>query len=310
VKRVVLVACVVLAAPAIAAPAPALPFSVDVLGHDEAQSDTLVVIADTFRFQIPQTFEQQMRDGRVVYSGPIRGRHGPGELTFWATAERFKGTLDALVARETAAVGATSTSSAPAVIRHGTAADDVHSRVVMLVFADRTELRTVVIEAGTAYIHHCETANVDDGWDNLGDECRFYASTFAVAQPPLPIAIARPPASPSGNGSPMLYESEIASTPGGWQRGTVMPWLDRQIGPFLERCLADARSGDSQWNVAFDVEPDGRASRLTATSNDKPVAAGLRACILEALAAHPLRVRGALPRHATHVSAMLLIPYE
>lgn len=167
------------------APSSALPRAKDVLPAGEVSGESLAVIADGYRFQIPPTLSSTGTGN--VYSGKVSGMIADTTLSIWVTKEPFTGDAKALVTREVNAAKtakATITQAAgPAMMSTQGSMDNSHAQRFVAQFADRYEMREVTVYKGTAYIFHCETPATLNAWINVGSDCMIKGTTFHVAPP-------------------------------------------------------------------------------------------------------------------------------
>ncbi|HEY1549991.1 MAG TPA: hypothetical protein VGG28_19315 [Kofleriaceae bacterium] len=300
------------AAPAPAPTMPLPPLSADVLPPDEATPNTRAVAGDGYHFQIPASFAPTKRGDDLVYTGTLDGAASAAQLTFWATATPFKGTLDALVTRETAAAtsaGAKPPDVGPVMIAVGKDIKTGYARRLTIEFPDHFELRTLSVDKGTAYILHCETPNVQAAWANVGTECITRSTTFTIGATPLAAPSPSPTPHVDAPDTPNVtfFGSKIDAAHG-WKKATVSPWLENQLVPFMKPCLAKSPVS-SEWKVDFDLGADGTGGKLvvvTATGDEtpKPGPADVATCLAAALTAHPL---AATAKGTTHVVAIFQI---
>ena len=248
-----------------------LPLSADVLHHDEATPDTRVVSGDGFHYQIPKDFTKA---GANAYSGTVTGFTSTAKLTFAATAEPFRGSLDDLVARE--AKGADDVG--PVMVQVAGDVKEQYAKRFTVKTDSDIELRTVLVHEGKAYILRCSTPNVPNAWANVGSDCITRSTTFHVAPPPL-VKIAAPV-----GGAPPTTEGVIimASKIKGEARpkADVNDWLET-AAQWLKPCALPASAGTT-FKITFDLGADGRASNPSAevgTDAFKPVDATTKSCI-------------------------------
>lgn len=108
------------------------------------------------------------------------------KLSLWVTKEAFKGDTKALVARETTAAKAASAKvdpPEPSFIHTAGVADTTHAQRFIAHFPDRIELRVMTVNAGNAFILHCETPEAPNAWINVGSTCMIRGVTLHVAPP-------------------------------------------------------------------------------------------------------------------------------
>ncbi len=164
-----------------------LPRAKDVLPAGEVSGDSLVVTGDGYRFQIPPGLAGNDRPFGVVYSGTYAGMISDAKLSVWVTKEAFKSDTKALVVRETTAAKAASAKvdpAEPSFITTAGVADTSHAQRFIAHFPDRIELRVMTVNAGNAFILHCETPEAPNAWINVGSTCMTRGVTLHVAPPP------------------------------------------------------------------------------------------------------------------------------
>lgn len=287
------------------APSDQPPLSADVLPRDEATPKTRAVIADDFRFQIPESFTKAEQDGHVVYTGTVEGFASPATMTFWASSEPFKGNLDALVKRETKAAADAKGEKpdvGPVMVFVADQVKQGYAKRLTIKFPDRIELRTVVAHDGKAFIMHCATPNVSNAWANVGSDCITRSTTFNVA--PLPLKPVKKPAGPPPPDVPNVkfMASKVEGT--ARQKTDVKPWLE-DIAPFVKPCFASLEKGTS-FKVSFEIAPDGAVGKSGVTDkDDKPADAKLAECAAKALATQKLDGKAAAATKVTMIFAVV-----
>ncbi len=160
-----------------------LPRAKDVLPAGEVSGESLVVMGDGYRFQIPPT----LAASGTKYTGKVSGMIGDATLTMWVTKEPFAGDVKALAARETkdatSAGGKITESLSPAMMKTAGTMDNSHAQRFVVQLPGRYEMRELTVNHGTAYIFHCETPDVLNAWINVGSDCMIKGTTFHVAPP-------------------------------------------------------------------------------------------------------------------------------
>lgn len=161
-----------------------LPRAKDILPAGEVSGDSLVVVGDGYRFQVPPVFAST---GAGKYTGRVSGMIADTTLTFWVSKEPFAGDTKALVAREldeAKATRATITQAAgPAMMKTAGTMDNAHAQRFVAQFPDRYEMREMTVYKGNAYVFHCATPAVLNAWINVGSDCMIKGTTFHVAPP-------------------------------------------------------------------------------------------------------------------------------
>ena len=268
--------------PAGSAPALELPpLSADVLPRDEATPRSRAVIGEGFHFQIPEGFTRvDHASGAPAYRGEVKGVAGPGRLTFWATSEPFADTLAALVEREGKAArldGASEPDVGPVLQLVAGSVKRDYARRMTLRFPDRTELRTLVVHDGKAYVHHCEAPDGPRAWASVGSECVTRSTTFHVAPPPR-----RGPASSTRAAPPPAAANVVfmgsRTTGTGRARADVKEWLE-SVSPYVKPCLAGLPAG-TDWRVALALAAIGAIGDLAVNKGEARIAdPDVEACV-------------------------------
>ena len=166
-------------------PAPPLPRAEDVLPPDEVSRGSLVVTGEGFRFQV-RPEHHRIADPRsaVAYRGIVKGILEPAETTLYASRERFSGSLQELVKRETnsaVAHGGTLSENSPVKLAIQGRMGDAHRFLVAT--KDVIEVRVMAVHEGYAYMFHAETPRTPNAFANVGSNLMIYGSTFHVAPP-------------------------------------------------------------------------------------------------------------------------------
>lgn len=176
-------------APAPEAPqAQGLPRAEDVLPSGEVSQGSLAVLADGYRFQVPEGFEPAEVDvegAEQVYAGDVDGIISPTRLTFYVTHEPFDGDTAAYVAQRKEQLSGVEGNELhdmpPAFMKvAGQGTQGIRWRVSN---QEGIELQQAYVHEGTAYTLHCAIPAQPNGWPNVGSDCMAKGATFHIAPP-------------------------------------------------------------------------------------------------------------------------------
>lgn len=165
-----------------------LPMAADVLPPDEVSRGSRAVLADGYRFQVPDGFaaaEVDVKSAESVYAGDVDGSVQPSRLTFYVTKETFSGSTPEYADQRMAQLGQVEGKEIRS-IGHAfmqAAGQQVRGTRWRVENEQGIEMQQVYVHDGTAYTLHCAISNEPMNWLNVGSTCMVKGTTFHVAPP-------------------------------------------------------------------------------------------------------------------------------
>lgn len=165
-----------------------LPMAADVLPSGEVSQGSRAVLADEYRFQVPDGFaaaEVNVEGAESVYAGDVDGMIRPTQLTLFVTQEPFDGDTRDYASQQKEALGAVEGNEVrpiPGAFMQaaGQGAQGNRWRVEN---DELIEMQQVYVHEGTAYTLHCRMPAQPMGWSNVGSDCMIRGATFHIAPP-------------------------------------------------------------------------------------------------------------------------------